>query len=167
MVNIVNTAKSAYKALFESAGKGAGKYKMAGTPRLFSIRKDPAIGTEIRNNITGTRYFSRSGLVSGNTEMSPFVTVHRADGSYSSMPAKLFDNLYAQLKHDPKAWNPVIKSDPCIGKELFVNNPICAGRYFKSAASPDGNLITKIESNGHYQSMRPEEFDNMILNLLG
>lgn len=167
MVNMINTAKCACKTLFESAGKSAGKYKMAGTPRLFSIHKDPAIGTEIRNNISGTRYFSRNGLVSREAEMSPLVTVHRADGSYSSMPAESFNNLYAQLKRDPKAWNPVIKSDPRIGKELFVNNPICAGRYFRSAASPDGNLITKIESNGHYQSMRPEEFDNMILNLLG
>lgn len=77
----------------------------------------------------------------------------------------MFDNLLAQLERNPKNWNPIIKSDPLIGKELSVNNPKIAGRYFRSAESIDGQLITKI-ANGRHHSMRLEEFDNMILDLL-
>jgi len=167
MVNIVNVTKSACKTLFKNpVGKTAGKYKMGETPRLFSIRSNPVLGTEIRNNMTGTSYLRGPGVVNRNYEVAPLVTIHRADGTYSGMQTEVFDNLLAQLKRNPENWNPIIKSDPFIGKELSVNNPKIAGRYFRSAESIDGQLITKI-ANGRHHGMRLEEFDKMILDLLG
>lgn len=70
MVNIVNITKSACKTLFKSpVGKTAGKCKMLEAPRLFSIRRNPVIGTEIRNNITGTSYLRQPGVVCRNLEV--------------------------------------------------------------------------------------------------
>lgn len=167
MANMFNVAKCICTTLFKtSAGKTAGKFIQAPKPRLFSIRKDPVIGTEIKNNITGTSYLRQPGVAGRDLELTPSVTIHRADGTYSGMSTSMFDRLLTSLRRNPENWNPVIKSDPLIGKELFVNNPKIAGRYFRSAESINGQLITKI-ANGRHHSMRLEEFDEMILNLLG
>lgn len=167
VANIVNIAKCTCKTLFKtSAGKTAGKFIQAPKPRLFSIRTNPAIGTEIRNNITGTSYLRKPGVASRNIEVAPSVTIHRADGTYSVMSTSKFDRLLTSLRRDPEAWNPVIKSDPHIGKELTTKTPWGEINYFRSVEPIDGQVIKKIEK-GHYQSMRLEEFDDMILNLLG
>lgn len=76
------------------------------------------------------------------------------------------DKLFAQLRRDPENWNPVIKSDPSIGKELTTKTPWGGIRYFRSVEPIDGQLIKKIE-NSHYQSKTLEKFDKMILSLLG
>lgn len=168
MANMVNVAKCVCKTLFKTpVGKTAGKYKMVEAPRLFSIRKDPVIGTEIRNNITGTSYLRQPGVVGRNVEVAPGVTIHRTDGTYSGMSTEKFDKLFTQLRRNPENWNPVIKSDPNIGKELTTKTLWGGIRYFRSAEPIDGQLIKKSENNGHYQSMTLEKFDEMILSLLG
>ncbi len=166
MINMINVAKSTCKTLFKSpVGKTAGKYQMA--PRLFSISENPVIGTEIRNNITGTRYFRQSGLAGRNVEVKPKVTILRADGTYSGTSStSMFDRLLTNLRRNPENWNPVIKADPNIGKELTTKTLGEEVRYFRSAEPINGHLITKIEK-GRYHSMRLEEFDKMIWNLLG
>ncbi len=170
MVNLVNClkfCKCAPKNTLVNVGTKTVKHAgVAKSTRLYSIRKDPVIGTEIRNNMTGTRYLQRTGVNSRVAEVEPLTTVHYADGRYSGIPNSQFNKLLKELQQNPDNWNPVIKSDAFIGKELFVNNPAIAGRYFRSAEPIDSQLIMKI-ANGRHHGMRLEEFDNMILNLLG
>lgn len=96
---------------------------MVKSPRLFTIRKDPVIGTEIKNNITGTRYFQDVALNSRNVSVNASARAIRPDGTYSGMPTEQFNKLLKELQQNLNSWNPVIKSDSRIGKELFVNNP--------------------------------------------
>ncbi len=173
MINLVNslkTGKCAYEGVlrnFRATTKCAGTRKV---PRLFSLRKDPVIGTEIRNNMTGTRYLQRRGVNGREVNVEPLTTVHYADGSYSSIPNNQFNKLLEQLKLNPNSWNPVIKSDASIGQELFINNPAIAGRYFRPNTPANdlvtNNLITRITPN-HYNTISLKDFDKMILNLLG
>lgn len=172
MVTLVSNAKSAKFAdnMINTLAKTAkgGKYYAgaAKKPRLFSIRRDNVCGTEITNNITGTRYLQRGGVQGGLCTVEPLTTVHHADGTFTGMDTSKFNALLKNLESSPENWNPVIKSDAFIGKELAVNNPKIAGRYFRSNDSISGQLITRITPKG-YSSMRLEEFDKMILSLLG
>lgn len=162
MVNMVNCLK-----FCKYAPKNVGAAK---APRLFSISKDPAIGTQIRNNMTGTRYLQHPGVNGRGVTVEPLTTVHYTDGRYSSIPNSQFNKLLKELQQNPNNWNPVIKSDASIGQELVVNNPAIAGRYFRPAAPANdmvtNNLITRITPE-HHNTMTLEKFDNMILNLLG
>ena len=172
MVTLVSNAKSAKFAdtminTLARTAKGAKYYaRSPKKPRLFSIRRDNVCGTEITNNITGTRYLQRGGVQGGMVAVEPLTTIHRADGSFTGMESSKFNALLKNLESSPENWNPVIKSDAIIGKELCVNNPKIAGRYFRHADSIDGQLIKRITAE-HHSSMRLEEFDKMILDLLG
>lgn len=172
MVTLVSNVKSAkfvnnmFNTLTTTA-KGTKYYaSTVKKPRLFSIRRDKVIGTEITNNITGTRYLQREGLQGRTCTVEPLTTIHRADGTYTGMESSKFNTLLKNLESSPENWNPVIKSDAFIGKELSVNNPKIAGRYFRPNDGINSHLITRI-TPGHHSSMRLEEFDKMILDLLG
>lgn len=168
MASITKYGKCAYESVVNKLGtKHAGVKKAS---RLFSVSRDPRIGTQITNNMTGTRYFQRGGLNSRGAAIEPITTVHYADGRYSSIPNTQFNKLLKELKQNPNNWNPIIKSDASIGKELLVNNPAIAGRYFRPNTPANdlvtNNFITRITPE-HHTSMTFKEFDNMILNLLG
>lgn len=147
--------------------KVAPKITKKAQPKLFTVKKDLVIGTQITNNLTGTRYLQRPALNGSNVQMEGLTTVHRADGSYSSIPNSQFNQLLANMKESN--WNPVIKSDKTIGQELQINNPnfaLGAGRYFRPADGPMSNSITRITPQ-HHNSVNMADFDNAILNLLG
>ena len=170
MVNCLKFCKCAPKNVLTLGTKTAKNAGAVKTPRLFSVSRDPAIGTQITNNMTGTRYFQRGGLNSRGAAIEPLTTVHYADGRYSSIPNTQFNKLLKELKQNPNNWNPVIKSDAFIGQELAVNNPAIAGRYFRSNTPANdlvtNNFITRITPE-HHNTMTLQEFDNMILRLLG
>jgi hypothetical protein len=144
--------------------------------RLFSIKQNSVVGTEIRNNITGTSYLKIPGVSGGsgevfqvvngtnsatwgkNVTVEPTVTVRYADGKISSIETSKFDKLLARLKHE----NPEIKSNSRIGKEVALKD----GQYFRSNCEFDKQLIKKITSEG-YSSMQLNDFDKMLLNLFG
>ncbi len=168
MANIAKLGKCAM-GLFSrgNAASSVTKYapKQNKVLRLFSLKSDPAIGTEITNNMTGTRIFQRGALERRNVSVKGFTTINRADGSYTGIPNETFDKLLKMLKTDPKGWNPILQHDTKIGTELLqkgTNN-----RFFRSSNEIDKHLITKIQSDGRYSSMTLEQFDNMILNMLG
>ncbi len=180
MVIKFNTVKCAWKALGTSlrgdgavaakdmlCNKVAPKITKKVQPKLFTVKKDPVIGTQITNNLTGTRYLQRPALKGSNVEMEGLTTFHRADGSYGSISNSQFNQLLANMKDT--SWNPVIKSDRTIGQELRINNPnfaLGAGRYFRPANGPVSNSITRITPQ-HHNSVNMADFDNAILKLLG
>ncbi len=180
MVIKLNSVKSACNTLVNSLGskgakttekvlcnKVAPKTTKKVQPRLFTVEKDPAIGTQITNNLTGTRYLQRPDLNGSKVQMSGLTTFHRADGSYGSIPNGKFNQLLAHMKE--YNWNPVIKSDRTIGQELRINNPnfvLGEGRYFHPAEGPTSHMLTRITPE-HHNSVRMEDFDKAILNLLG
>ena len=57
------------------------------TPRLFTVLKDAKIGTEITNNITGTRYFrsANAGKTIENVINYNGATVIEKSGKYQSI----------------------------------------------------------------------------------
>lgn len=183
MVINIKTAKCAWNALELSfKGKGATtlmsvklapntikKVQPKVEQRLFSFNSDPVIGTRITNNITGTTYLQRPSCNGSNVSVGGLTTFHRADGSYGSIPQSKFDQLLACLRKHEDNWNPVIKSDPTIGKELRINNPnfvLGAGRYFRSACDLTSHMLTKLTPQ-HHNSVNLADFDKAILDLLG
>ncbi len=173
MVIKLNTVKSALNVLQTSLrsektyNKVAPKIIKKVQPKLFTVKKDPVIGTQITNNLTGTRYLQRPTLNGSNVQVEGLTTFHRADGSYGSISNSQFNQLLANMK---KAnWNPVIKSDRTIGQELRINNPnfvLGEGRYFHPADGPMSHKLTRITPE-HHNSVNMADFDNAILNLLG
>jgi len=136
-------------------------------PKLFTVKKDPVIGTQITNNLTGTRYLQRPALNGSNVQMGGLTTFHRADGSYGSISNSQFNQLLANM--EKTNWNPVIKNDRTIGQELRINNPnfvLGEGRYFHPAEGPISHMLTRITPE-HHNSVNMADFDNAILNLLG
>ena len=136
-------------------------------PRLFTVKKDPVIGTQITNNLTGTRYLQRPAVNGSNVQVGGLTTFHRADGSYGSISNSQFNQLLANMKSSN--WNPVIKSDRTIGQELRINNPnfvLGEGRYFHPAEGPMSHKLTRITPE-HHNSVNMADFDNAILDLLG
>ena len=168
-----NTMKCAWNVLqtsLKSEGaycKVAPKITKKVEPRLFTVKKNPVIGTQITNNLTGTRYLQRPALNGSKVQMDGLTTFHRADGSYGSIPNGKFNQLLAHMKESN--WNPVIKSDRTIGQELRINNPnfvLGEGRYFHPAEGPTSHMLTRITPE-HHNSVRMEDFDKAILDLLG
>ncbi len=179
MVIKFNTVKCAWKALGTSLrsegtiatkemyGKVAPKITKKVEPKLFTVKKDPVIGTQITNNLTGTRYLQRPALNGSNVQVEGLTTFHRADGSYGSISNGKFNQLLANM--EKSNWNPVIKSDRTIGQELRINNPnfvLGEGRYFRPAEGPTSHMLTRITPE-HHNSVRMEDFDKAILDLLG
>ena len=135
MVIKFNTVKCALNTLLRTSSRSEGavaakevlynkvapKITKKVQPKLFTVKKDPVIGTQITNNLTGTRYLQRPALNSSNVQMEGLTTFHRADGSYGSISNSKFNQLLANMKD--ASWNPVIKSDRIIGQELRINNP--------------------------------------------
>ncbi len=135
-------------------------------PKLYTVKRDPVIGTQITNNLTGTRYLQRPALNGSNVQVEGLTTFHRADGLYGSISNSQFNQLLANM--DNTSWNPVIKSDKTIGQEVLINNPNFAlgvGRYFRPADGPTSNLITRITPQ-HHNSVNMADFDKAILKLL-
>ena len=166
-----NTVKCAWKALGTSLrsegtiatkemyGKVAPKITKKVQPKLFTVKKDPVIGTQITNNLTGTRYLQRPALNGSKVQMGGLTTFHRADGSYGSISNSQFNQLLANM--EKSNWNPVIKSDRTIGQELRINNPnfvLGEGRYFHPAEGPTSHMLTRITPE-HHNSVRMEDFD--------
>lgn len=110
MVNCLKFYKCAPKNVLKTVGTKTAPGGAAKAPRLFSISKDPAIGTQIRNNMTGTRYFQRPGVNSRGVAVEPITTVHYADGRYSSIPNSQFNKLLQEVQQNPNNWNPIIKA---------------------------------------------------------
>lgn len=173
MVIKLNTVKSALNVLQTSLrsertySKIAPKITKKVQPKLFTVKKDPVIGTQITNNLTGTRYLQRPALNGSNVQVEGLTTFHRADGSYGSISNSQFNQLLANM--EKTNWNPVIKSDRTIGQELRINNPNFAlgeGRYFHPADGPISHMLTRITPE-HHNSVNMADFDNAILNLLG
>lgn len=173
MVIKLNTVKSALNVLQTSLrsertySKIAPKITKKVQPKLFTVKKDPVIGTQITNNLTGTRYLQRPALNGSNVQVEGLTTFHRADGSYGSISNSQFNQLLANM--EKTNWNPVIKSDRTIGQELRINNPNFAlgeGRYFHPADGPTSHMLTRITPE-HHNSVNMADFDNAILNLLG
>lgn len=179
MVINLNTVKCAWKALGTSLrsegtiatkemyGKVAPKITKKVQPKLFTVKKDPVIGTQITNNLTGTRYLQRPALNGSNVQLEGLTTFHRADGSYGSISNRQFNQLLANMEQPN--WNPIIKSDRTIGQELLINNPnfvLGEGRYFRPAEGPTSNMLTRITPE-HHNSVNMADFDNAILKLLG
>lgn len=179
MVIKFNTVKCAWKALGTSLrsegtiatkemyGKVAPKITKKVQPKLFTVKKDPVIGTQITNNLTGTRYLQRPALNGSKVQMGGLTTFHRADGSYGSISNSQFNQLLANM--EKSNWNPVIKSDRTIGQELRINNPhfvLGEGRYFRPADGPASHKLTRITPE-HHNSVNMEDFDKAILDLLG
>ena len=173
MVIKLNTVKSALNVLQTSLrsertySKIAPKITKKVQPKLFTVKKDPVIGTQITNNLTGTRYLQRPALNGSNVQVEGLTTFHRADGSYGSISNSQFNQLLANM--EKSNWNPVIKSDRTIGQELRINNPNFAlgeGRYFHPADGPTSHMLTRITPE-HHNSVNMADFDNAILNLLG
>ena len=136
-------------------------------PKLFTVKKDPVIGTQITNNLTGTRYLQRPALNGSNVQMGGLTTFHRADGSYGSISNSQFNQLLANM--EKTNWNPVIKNDRTIGQELRINNPnfvLGEGRYFHPAEGLTSHMLTRITPE-HHNSVNMADFDNAILDLLG
>lgn len=168
-----NTMKCAWNVLqtsLKSEGaycKVAPKITKKVEPRLFTVKKNPVIGTQITNNLTGTRYLQRPALNGSKVQMGGLTTFHRADGSYGSILNSQFNQLLANM--EKSNWNPVIKSDRTIGQELRINNPnfvLGEGRYFHPAEAPTSHMLTRITPE-HHNSVRMEDFDKAILDLLG
>ena len=173
MVIKFNTVKSALNVLQTSLrsertySKIAPKITKKVQPKLFTVKKDPAIGTQITNNLTGTRYLQRPALNGSNVQMGGLTTFHRADGSYGSISNSQFNQLLANM--EKPNWNPVIKSDRTIGQELRINNPnfvLGEGRYFHPAEGPTSHMLTRITPE-HHNSVNMADFDKAILDLLG
>lgn len=173
MVIKFNTMKCAWNVLqtsLKSEGaycKVAPKITKKVEPRLFTVKKDPVIGTQITNNLTGTRYLQRPALNGSNVQVEGLTTFHRADGSYGSISNSQFNQLLANM--EKSNWNPVIKSDRTIGQELRINNPnfvLGEGRYFRPADGPASHKLTRITPE-HHNSVNMEDFDKAILDLLG
>lgn len=173
MVIKLNTVKSALNVLQTSLrsertySKIAPKITKKVQPKLFTVKKDPVIGTQITNNLTGTRYLQRPALNGSNVQVEGLTTFHRADGSYGSISNSQFNQLLANM--EKTNWNPVIKSDRTIGQELRINNPnfvLGEGRYFHPAEGPASHKLTRITPE-HHNSVNMADFDNAILNLLG
>ena len=173
MVIKFNTVKSALNVLQTSLrsertySKIAPKITKKVQPKLFTVKKDPAIGTQITNNLTGTRYLQRPALNSSKVQMDGLTTFHRADGSYGSISNSQFNQLLANM--EKSNWNPVIKSDRTIGQELRINNPnfvLGEGRYFHPAEGPTSHMLTRITPE-HHNSVNMADFDKAILDLLG
>ena len=179
MVINIKTVKCAWKALGTSLrsegtiatkemyGKVAPKITKKVQPKLFTVKKDPVIGTQITNNLTGTRYLQRPALNGSNVQLEGLTTFHRADGSYGSISNRQFNQLLANMEQPN--WNPIIKSDRTIGQELRINNPnfvLGEGRYFHPAEGPASHMLTRITPE-HHNSVRMEDFDKAILDLLG
>ena len=173
MVIKLNTVKSALNVLQTSLrsertySKIAPKITKKVQPKLFTVKKDPVIGTQITNNLTGTRYLQRPALNESNVQVGGLTTFHRADGSYGSISNSQFNQLLANM--EKTNWNPIIKSDRTIGQELRINNPYFAlgeGRYFHPADGPTSHMLTRITPE-HHNSVNMADFDNAILNLLG
>ena len=157
-------AKTTEEVLFS---KVAPKITKKVQPRLFTVKKDPVIGTQITNNLTGTRYLQRPAVNGSNVQVGGLTTFHRADGSYGSISNSQFNQLLANM--EKPNWNPVIKSDRTIGQELRINNPnfvLGEGRYFRSANGLTSHKLTRITPE-HHNSVNMADFDNAILNLLG
>ena len=181
MVIKFNTVKCALNTLLRTSSRSEGavaakevlynkvapKITKKVQPKLFTVKKDPVIGTQITNNLTGTRYLQRPALNSSNVQIEGLTTFHRADGSYGSISNSKFNQLLANMKD--ASWNPVIKSDRTIGQELRINNSnfvLGEGRYFRPAEGPASNMLTRITPQ-HYNSVNMADFDNAILKLLG
>lgn len=181
MVIKFNTVKCALNTLLRTSSRSEGavaakevlynkvapKITKKVQPKLFTVKKDPVIGTQITNNLTGTRYLQRPALNSSNVQMEGLTTFHRADGSYGSISNSKFNQLLANMKD--ASWNPVIKSDRTIGQELRINNPnfvLGEGRYFRSANGLTSHMLTRITPQ-HHNSVNMADFDNAILKLLG
>lgn len=168
-----NTIKSACKLVTTQAAASTTKSLKTGLnlnvkpqPRLFSVKSDPVIGTEITNNITGTRFFAAPSLDRKNVYVGELAKRLNPDGSYSSIPRGKFDALLTGIRKDKEHWNPIIQSDATIGKEVVINR-YGYNRYFRPADGPTKDLITCIEQNGHHNSKTLSEFDDMILSYLG
>lgn len=162
-LNVLQTSLKSEKTYSKVAQKITKKVQ----PKLFTVKKDPEIGTQITNNLTGTRYLQRPALNGSNVQVEGLTTFHRADGSYGSISNSQFNQLLANMK-SPN-WNPVIKSDRTIGQELRINNPnfvLGEGRYFHPADGPMSHKLTRITPE-HHNSVNMADFDNAILNLLG
>ena len=173
MVIKLNTVKCAWNVLqtsLKSEGaycKVAPKITKKVEPRLFTVKKNPVIGTQITNNLTGTKYLQRPALNGSKVQMGGLTTFHRADGSYGSISNSQFNQLLANM--EKSNWNPVIKSDRTIGQELRINNPhfvLGEGRYFRPADGPASHKLTRITPE-HHNSVNMEDFDKAILDLLG
>lgn len=135
-------------------------------PRLFSLKSDSAIGTEITNNITGTRYFANSAFDGRQANVLPIACRINADGTFSSISHNLFQDMLLNIRKDPKAWNPGIKSKPDIGKEVIINR-YGFDRYFRPAGlhNIQNDKITCIKQDGNYFSMTLKQFDDMLLDI--
>lgn len=173
MVIKFNTVKCALNVLQTSPKSGRTFSKVAPKitkkvqPKLFTVKKDPVIGTQITNNLTGTRYLQRPAVNGSNVQVGGLTTFHRADGSYGSISNSQFNQLLANM--EKPNWNPVIKSDRTIGQELRINNPnfvLGEGRYFHPADGPMSHKLTRITPE-HHNSVNMADFDNAILDLLG
>ena len=162
-LNVLQTSLKSEKTYSKVAQKITKKVQ----PKLFTVKKDPEIGTQITNNLTGTRYLQRPALNGSNVQMGGLTTFHRADGSYGSISNSQFNQLLANM--EKSNWNPVIKSDRTIGQELRINNPnfvLGEGRYFHPAEGPASHMLTRITPE-HHNSVNMEDFDKAILDLLG
>jgi len=135
--------------------------KLKPQARLFSLKADPQVGTEITNNITGTRFFLPSSLNSRNISITQLPIRLNSDGSFSSLTKQAFDKLLCGIKNEPNSFNPVIKTKATIGKEVVINK-YGYNRYFRPADGPSKNLITCIEQDGRYHSMQLKDFDDLI-----
>lgn len=140
--------------------------KLRTQPRLFSIKSDSVIGTEITNNITGTRYFAEPKLTATNVHIGLLPRKINADGTYSTISEDLFNKMLSCLRKNPASWNPVIKSKPDLGKEVIINR-YGFDRYFRPATSPHipNDKITCIKQDGRYYSMKLGQFDDMLLDI--
>ena len=172
MVNITKCATTLINS-FTGAAKSTANAKCVSTlfkpktqPRLFSIKSDSRIGTEITNNITGTRYFASPKLDTGNVHVGSLPRRINADGTYSSISENLFQKMLSNIRNNPTAWNPLIKSNQNLGKEVMINR-YGYDRYFRPAALPHiaDDKITCIKQDGRFHSMKLNQFDDMLLDI--
>ncbi|MBQ8459392.1 hypothetical protein IJ541_04745 [bacterium] len=98
--------------MLNTVTKIAIKVAKSQTPRLFSIVRNAKIGTEITNNLTGTRYFRNAlaGKTVGNVVYPNNATVIEKAGKYYGITGNMFDNLlrYAETFNPPKSLKPMI-----------------------------------------------------------
>jgi len=158
--------------LFNRAGGNAGKTTCLlnngrkAEQRLFSVKHDSVIGTQITNNMTGTRYFQAPSLNTRNTQLTELPKQLNADGTYGSIPRETFASLLKKIVNGREAWNPTIKSKVGIGRELRTNFDGLKG-FFRPDSGFNSHMITCIDrQSGRYHSMTLKQLDEMILKLV-
>lgn len=133
--------------------------------RLFTIKHDARIGTEIQNNLTGTRFTSSGGLNNRDVQVGALPRRINEDGTSEGISPNAFERLLHQLRTDREGWNPILKGQKgnLNGALELQTNFDGLRRFIRTPFS--GDQVTCVHQDGRYSSMSLKQLDDMILKL--